>query len=275
MSTSSASARDRYEEADSQGSKQAHDAAALSRSLLEPAHQDTHCGGILRPLVFGGLDGINTTFAVVAGATGADFPIAQVLSLGFVSLFAGAFSMGMGECTSAKAELALQRWERARETWEFENYPEGEIQEMVDIYKRKGMTETDAHLIMSTMSKYHDVFIDHMMVEELGIMPDAPNKDPKVDGLAMFAAFTLSGTVPLLSFIVKAAVWGKQDQQRKGTAFGVCCGLSALALTIIGAGQARYRKQSPQSTCLQMLFNGFVSGAVAYGTGRSMNQILS
>ncbi len=73
------------------------------------------------------MDGILTSFAVVAGAAGGKLPTPVVLVLGFSNIFADALSMGVGEFLSSKAENEWILSERKREEWEFENYPEGEI----------------------------------------------------------------------------------------------------------------------------------------------------
>eukprot|EP00978_Attheya_sp_CCMP212_P040752 scaffold225773_cov24-Attheya_sp.AAC.1 len=54
-----------------------------------------------------------------------------------------------------------------------ENYPEGEIREMIDIFISKGMSPPDAESVITTMAKYQDFFVDMMMTEELGLqVPD-------------------------------------------------------------------------------------------------------
>ena len=55
--------------------------------------------------------------------------------------------MGFGDYLSSKAELAFQLKEKSRETWEYDNYLEGEKKEMVELYVKKGMTEEDATLV--------------------------------------------------------------------------------------------------------------------------------
>lgn len=75
--------------------------------------------------------------------------------------------MGVGEFLSSKAENEWILSERRRENWELENYPEGEVREMVDIYEERGMERKDAELVIKTMAKYKDFFVDVMMAEEL------------------------------------------------------------------------------------------------------------
>ena len=61
-------------------------------------------GKHLRDIVYGGLDGTVTTFAVMAGATGADLPSRIIIILGLANLFADGFSMGMGAYMGEKSE---------------------------------------------------------------------------------------------------------------------------------------------------------------------------
>jgi DNA damage-binding protein 1 len=126
-------------------------------------------------MIFGGLDGILTSFAIVAGAAGGHLNSGVVLVLGFSNIFADALSMGVGEFLSSKAESEWILSERRREEWELENYPEGEIQEMVDIYTERGMDREDAELVISTMAKYKEFFVDIMMNQELELQ--VPQED--------------------------------------------------------------------------------------------------
>jgi hypothetical protein len=71
--------------------------------LNRNAHDDNHIngakkgeywhqseGGLLKPIIFGGLDGILTSFAIVAGSAGGGFSPEVVLVLGFSNIFADA-----------------------------------------------------------------------------------------------------------------------------------------------------------------------------------------
>ncbi len=66
-----------------------------------------HFEDYLREFVYGGIDGAVTTFAVVAGATGARFDTTVILVLGFANLIADGFSMGVGSYLSTKSEQEL------------------------------------------------------------------------------------------------------------------------------------------------------------------------
>lgn len=66
-----------------------------------------HFEDYLGEFVYGGIDGAVTTFAVVAGATGARFDAKVVLVLGFANLIADGFSMSVGSYLSTKSEQEL------------------------------------------------------------------------------------------------------------------------------------------------------------------------
>lgn len=68
-----------------------------------------HVEDYLSEFVYGGIDGAVTTFAVVAGATGARFDLKIILVLGFANLIADGFSMGVGSYLSTKSELELKQ----------------------------------------------------------------------------------------------------------------------------------------------------------------------
>jgi hypothetical protein len=84
-------------------------------------------------------------------------------------------SMGVGEFLSSKANNEWILNEKKREEWELENYREGEIQEMVDIYVSKGLSPEDAKLVIETMAKYDDFFVDIMMQQELELQVPEEN----------------------------------------------------------------------------------------------------
>ncbi len=68
-----------------------------------------HIEDYLSEFVYGGIDGAVTTFAVVAGATGARFDLKIILVLGFANLIADGFSMGVGSYLSSKSSIELMQ----------------------------------------------------------------------------------------------------------------------------------------------------------------------
>ena len=77
--------------------------------------------------------------------------------------------MGVGDALSSQAEVEVAKRERERERWELENFKEGEIKEMIEIYVGRGMSQEDAELVLRVCAKYEKMFVDMMLVDELGL----------------------------------------------------------------------------------------------------------
>ena len=73
----------------------------LKKSLGMTFQEAAIIGGI----VYGAIDGIVTTFAVVAGATGAALPYSVILILRFANLLADGFSMAAGNYLGTRPEI--------------------------------------------------------------------------------------------------------------------------------------------------------------------------
>ena len=63
----------------------------------------------LPEFVYGGIDGVITTFAVVAGAIGANLSSSIILILGFANLFADGFSMATSNYLSTRSQVELHK----------------------------------------------------------------------------------------------------------------------------------------------------------------------
>jgi VIT1/CCC1 family predicted Fe2+/Mn2+ transporter len=110
--------------------------------------------------------------------------------------------MGAGGFMSTKAEVDYARGERKREEWECENFKEGEIEEMVELYVAKGYKRETAERIVEILSRDNKVFVDTMLVEELEIPLEQAEQSPLKNLLVNFVSFMIFGTVPILPFIV-------------------------------------------------------------------------
>lgn len=253
-------ARKAYNEGDVAESRKAHDASVAFPKATE-SHKSTE-GKYIKSIVFGGLDGIITTFAIVAGVAGADLSSKVVLVLGFANLLADGLSMGIGDYLSDSAEIEHNKAERKREKWEMENYVEGEIEEMIQIYESKGIEKEDAEKILRTMSKYPDFFVDHMMVQELGIMPPDEDDNPMMSGFVTFLSFILFGFVPLVAFLIL-----NSSSAAFGLKFGLSCLLTALTLIALGLIKARLSGLNYINSALFVLINGAATAGVAYLIG--------
>mmetsp|Transcript_22027 Transcript_22027/g.32830 ORF Transcript_22027/g.32830 Transcript_22027/m.32830 type:complete len:283 (-) Transcript_22027:15-863(-) len=250
-------AREAYDNKDSKLSKAVH-----SLKIAASPEKHSKASEYLKSIVYGGLDGIITTFAVVSGAAGGGFGIEVVLVLGFSNMFADALSMGIGDALSAKAQNAATLKEREREDWEFENYEKGEKDEMISLYQEKGMSEEDAKTVVNTMAKYRNIFVDTMMVEELGMMVPDEDENPWFDGFVTFCSFVFFGLFPLLAFVCTIG-----SNLNNNELFGISIGLTGLMLFILGALKSTFTTQSWWFSGFEILAFGGVTATVSYLIG--------
>lgn len=217
----------------------------------------------VKSIVFGGLDGIITTFSIVAAVAGASLSAEIVLMMGFANLISDGISMGLGDYLSESAEIEYIRSERKREVFELENSPDLEMSEMMEIYTKKGIGEEDARIILKTMMPYKDFFIDHMMLLELGLQTPDEDENPAKNGLVTFGSFLVFGSVPMWVYVV---IWATDYKDQNGP-FGIACAFTALTMFLLGATQARLTRQNVLKTGTTMMMNGCVAAAAAYLVG--------
>ncbi|MEP3280019.1 MAG: VIT1/CCC1 transporter family protein [Stappiaceae bacterium] len=155
----------------------------------------------LRDWVYGGIDGAVTTFAIVAGAIGAELSTGIVLVLGIANLLADGFSMAAANYAGTKAEIDDYNRLRAMEERHIDLFPEGEREEIRQIYKLKGYRGSQLERLVSLITGKKENWIDTMLNEEHGLSNVL--RSPVKSALATFAAFVLCGGVPLLPFVIE------------------------------------------------------------------------
>jgi len=260
LSRSLDKAREAFRKRSVEEARRAHD---RSREEAEEEHRQEQ-GQYIKSLIYGGLDGIITTFAVVAGVAGASLSPGVVLILGFANLFADGLSMAIGDYLSTKAENEYIRAERRRELWEVDHYPEGERREMVELYQEKGIGREDAETVVGVLSKHREAWVSIMMVEELGIVESG--QSPLRNALVTFVSFALFGFVPLLAYVVFRFLPALQ-----GETFWVSCALTGLTLFTLGALKVRITGRGWLASGLEMLLVGGLAAAAAYGIGLALS----
>lgn len=184
------------------------------RERLAMDHQPSY----LRDAILGGIDGCVTTVAVVASVFGAGLPGVVAFVLGMASLVADAFSMAVSNYQAVKSDHDNRRQLREQEARHIAQAPEGEREEIRQIFHNKGFEGETLERIVSTITSDRQLWIDTMLQEEFGHSLNGPV--PWRAGMATFLTFIVVGLVPLLPFLVPVFA---------GTQVFLASGLAALA----------------------------------------------
>ena len=128
----------------------------------------------LRDWVYGGIDGTVTTFAIMAGVVGANLSPSIVIILGIANLLADGFSMAAANFTGTKAEHDEYEQLRNMEERHVALAPEGEREEIRQIFRAKGFEGEALEDAVDVITKRRERWIDTMMAEEHGM----PGRDP-------------------------------------------------------------------------------------------------
>jgi VIT1/CCC1 family predicted Fe2+/Mn2+ transporter len=214
----------------------------------------------LRDFVYGAIDGTVTTFAVVAGVAGAGLGDSVVIVLGFANLVADGFSMAVSNFLGTRAELQQRARARRDEEHSIALAPEGEREEIRQIFAAKGFADADLDRAVDVITADRQVWVDTMMTDELGYGAD--NSDPLRAAAATFAAFVTLGFLPLTVFVVDLAAPGNISAP-----FAWSAAMTALAFFAVGTLKARFADRRPWRSGLETLAIGGAAAALAFAVG--------
>ena len=233
------------------------------------AHKDaerhtTALGEYIHDVVYGGNDGIVTTFAVVAGTVGADMPHVVIVVLGIANLIADGTSMGTGAYLSLKSERDQYTRIRKEELDEIERLPEMERAEIEEIYEAKGFNKKQSAMIADVIASDKDVWADTMMLEEHGMSIDQTDK-PIWHGVMTFIAFVIFGAVPLIPYL-----FGIEESKR----FSVAIVATVIALAILGLTRSYITRERLIRGPIEIVAVGILGAVVAYIIGVGLKELV-
>jgi len=220
-----------------------------------------------KEVIYGGIDGIVTTFAVVAGFAGAalsgdaalQLSFMIVLLFGLANLFADAASMGLGNFLSVRSEKDLYLIERAKEQRLLETQPEQEFADTVEIMQANGFSLTDAQTLAGIYRTNPTYWLDFMMQYEQKLT-DPRGENEIFTGLATFFSFMVFGAVPLLPFML-------QTTGDPATAFMYSSVGTFVALVALGLLKWRVIGAKFVASMVEVLLVGGTAAVLAYLVG--------
>jgi VIT1/CCC1 family predicted Fe2+/Mn2+ transporter len=153
----------------------------------------------LRDWIYGGVDGSVTTFAVVTGVVGAQLSPWIILVMGFANLFADGFSMAASNFLGTRAEHEDLKRLEAIENRHIDLAPDGERQEVRQIFLNKGFAGEDLDRVVELVTSDRQRWVRTMLTEEYGLPQEV--RSPWLAALSTFSAFIICGLIPLIPFL--------------------------------------------------------------------------
>lgn len=238
-----------------------------SPALLAHKEEELHgspLGPFIQDIVYGGIDGIVTTFAVVSSVAGAALAHYIVVIMGVANLFADGISMGVGNFLSIKSERDNYKRLYTEERGEIKDMPEIEKEEIREIYANKGLEGEELDKIVEKVTSSEKLWLETMMWEEHGLSPEE-TKMPVLHGSVTFVSFLIFGSIPVLPYLINVP----HDLR-----FKVAIVSTLIALAILGVIRAWVTKQRWILGVFEILALGGVSAFAAYGVGALLRGIV-
>lgn len=214
----------------------------------------------LRDLVYGAVDGIVTTFAVVAGAAGAGLAAEVVIVLGVANLVADGFSMAVSNVLGQRSEAERRAQVRQEEELHVAAVPSGEREEVRQLLAPWGLEPDLLDEVVDAVTADRKRWVELMMQLEHGVPPVAPQ--PWRAGAFTFAAFVVAGAVPLVPFLV-----GLLPGVELASAFAWSTAATGAAFLAVGLAKGVVVGRAPWRSGLETLAVGGAAAALAYAVG--------
>ena len=230
---------------------------------LKSEHRVGDVASFLKEIVYGGNDGIVTTFAVVAGFAGAGAEGAAavgtvaVLLFGLANLLADATAMGLGAFLSSRSERDVYMSNRAKELHEIEHNAEFERDETIEILIDRGVSEEDARAFADLYQRNPELMADFMMQYELG-MSDPREDNPAMNGLATFISFIIFGSIPLIPYFLA---------EPSMAIFYASVASTAMALIMLGLLRWYVTRENLLRSVGETVLVGGTCAVIAYAVG--------
>jgi vacuolar iron transporter family protein len=208
----------------------------------------------LRDWIYGGIDGAVTTFAVVAGVVGAELSPKIILIIGLANILADGFSMAASNYLGTKSEQDEIERLVAIENRHIEKFPEGEREEVRQIFKEKGFEGEDLSRVVELITSDKDRWVRTMITEEYGMPQEV--RSAWLAAVSTFSAFLICGLAPLAPYLFGAS-----------RAFALSAALTGAVFFAIGSVKSKWATTVWWRSGISTLLVGSAAAALAYGVG--------
>ncbi|MGH6903353.1 MAG: VIT1/CCC1 transporter family protein, partial [Geminicoccaceae bacterium] len=177
------------------------------------------------------------------------------------NLVADGFSMAASNYSGTKTEHEEQEQLRAVEERHIDLVPDGEREEIRQIFRGKGFRGSDLERAVDVITANRERWVDTMLAEEYGL-PKAV-RSPLKAAASTFAAFVLCGAVPLLPFLFGSAA-----------GFQLAIAMTALVFFLIGSTKSRWSPVSWWRSGAETLAIGLGAAALAFLIGHGLKTLV-
>mgnify|MGYP002713193785 CR=1 FL=1 len=202
--------------------------------------------GWLRASVLGANDGILSTTSIVIGVAAATPDRQTIILAALAGLVAGAMSMAAGEYVSVSSQADTEKADLEREKKELEKMPEEELEELTQIYEKRGLSRKLAKQVAIELTQ-NDALAAHAR-DELGIT-DTNLANPLQAAFSSFGSFVVGALLPLIVAIftpVKTMIYYQYT-------------FAILFLILLGAISAKTGGSNLKKSILRVAFWGTVA----------------
>ena len=158
---------------------------------------------------------------------------------------------------------------RRQEEWEIDNLEEQEVEEIREIYRKKGFKDQLLEDVVRIITSRRKVWIDTMMKEELGLIED--EKNPLDSSVSTFVGFNLIGLIPLIPFMIFMIIGIELNSE----AFIYSIVSVIAAFFLVGMIKGKIVKKSMLHSGINTLIIGGIAAVVAYLVGFGLNFLVS
>ena len=232
---------------------------ALEDVYQRNLHHRTHRAGWLRAAVLGANDGLVSTASLMIGVAAAKAGEQSFLiTAGAAGIAAGAMSMAVGEYVSVRSQNDIEESDRLLEIEHLAIDPDGEFEELVEIYMKRGLSRGLAVQVVDAMHQ-RDPLEAHLR-DELGQHPHSKAR-PVQAAIASAIAFTAGGLIPFAGAFAPTP----------GAAATSIVAFAILGLLATGMISAKIAGSKLLVPTLRVIGGGILGMAITAGIGQALH----
>jgi len=218
-------------------------------------------GAWLRAAVLGANDGLISTASLMVAVAAADSSRSAILVAGVAGLTAGALSMAAGEYVSVSSQRDTERADLERERAELAGSAVAELEELVQIYRKRGLSDELARRVAAELSAGDRLRVHAR--DELGIDVEAL-ANPLQAAVVSAVSFVIGAVVPIVVVLLASVAWR----------VALMIGVALVGLVVLGALGARLGGAPPVRAAVRVLIGGALALFISLAIGRLTGTVL-